>query len=125
GRAGRVEAGLGLLRAAPRTRGVAPPAVSGWRMGLRCSGRPPHCDTTASTSGVYGRHGSLRRLGQGGSGEEACRPAITGSTRLDGCVGEKAMSTVDVPAGTVWPKDHTGCAPFGAAMVTRRRDPAR
>jgi hypothetical protein len=30
-----------------------------------------------------------------------------------------------VPDGTVWSNDHTGCAPLGAAMVTRIRVPAR
>ena len=39
--------------------------------------------------------------------------------------GEKSIETVAVPLGTVWPKDQTGCVPFGAEIVTRMRDPAR
>ena len=64
-------------------------------------------------------------------------PNATGSTRLDGIAGEKAIDTlglarVPAPGGTlrgagaaVWLKDQTGWAPFGAAMVTRIRVPAR
>jgi hypothetical protein len=38
---------------------------------------------------------------------------------------ENAIETDPLGFGTVWPKDHTGCVPFGAAIVTRMRDPAR
>lgn len=75
------------------------------------------------TSGTYGRHGWLRRLGHGGNGVGAVNPGITGSTSEDGRIGEYAMPTV--PLGTDSLNDQTGCAPFGPAIVTRIRDPAR
>jgi hypothetical protein len=71
----------------------------------------------------------LRRLGQGGKPVGTSTPGTTGRTRLDGISAEDAIDTVEVvpevPAGWVSPKDHTGCAPFGAAMVMRMRDPVR
>ncbi len=39
--------------------------------------------------------------------------------------GEKLTETVAAPAGAVRLKDHTGCVPLGAEIVTRMRDPAR
>ena len=39
---------------------------------------------------------------------------------------EKAIDSVAVsPSGCVWPNDHTGSVPFGAAIVTLMREPAR
>ena len=35
------------------------------------------------------------------------------------------VAAVPAFAGWVWPNDHTGCVPFGDAIVTRMRDPAR
>jgi hypothetical protein len=51
--------------------------------------------------GWYFRHGSLRRLGQGGSGVGTFTPGTTGSTRLEGMAREWAMLTVPVPLGCV------------------------
>ncbi len=84
-----------------------------------------HRVATSFTIGWYDRHGSLRRLGHAGKGVGTCTPGTTGSTRLDGMDFEKAIETVAVPLGTVCPKDHTGCVPFGAEIVTRMLDPAR
>jgi hypothetical protein len=68
----------------------------------------------------------LRKLGHGGSDVGTFTPGTTGSTRNDGCRVEYEIETVDVPlGGCVSLNDHTGCAPFGAAIVTRIRDPAR
>ena len=82
-------------------------------------------DAVLLSIGWYGLHGWLRKLGHGGNAVGAPAPGMTGSTRLDGCVLENAIATSAVPAGTVSPNDHTGCAPFGAAIVTRMLDPAR
>jgi hypothetical protein len=73
----------------------------------------------------YSRHGSLRKLGHAGNGVGTVTPATTGSTRLDAMDGEWAMLTVAVPDGRDWLKDHTGCVPLGAEIVTRMREPAR
>ena len=46
--------------------------------------------------------------------------------RLDGIVLEKAIDSVAVPVGGwVSSKDQIGCVPFGAAIVTLIREPAR
>ena len=73
----------------------------------------------------YVLQGSFRRLGHGGSGVGTPTPGTTGSTRLEGIVVENAIDTLPLGLGCVWLKDHTGCVPFGAAIVTRIRDPAR
>jgi hypothetical protein len=52
-------------------------------------------------------------------------PGTTGSTTLDGICVERAIETVAVPAGSVSPNDQIGWSPFGAAIVTRIREPAR
>jgi hypothetical protein len=75
--------------------------------------------------GAYDRHGSLRRLGQGGNPAGGETPGTTGSTKLDGMLGDIAIETCEVPVGTACANAHTGCAPFGAAIVTRIRVPAR
>jgi hypothetical protein len=75
------------------------------------------------TIGWYARHGSLRRLPQAGSAVGTVTPGTTGSTRLDGMVLENATDVV--PIGTVSSKAQIGCVPFGAAIVTRMRDPVR
>jgi hypothetical protein len=49
----------------------------------------------------------------------------TGRTSLDGLRREAAIATVVVPFGCVWPNDQIGWSPFGAAIVTRMREPAR
>ena len=50
----------------------------------------------------------------------------TGSTRLDGICGDIATSTSEVPpAGSVCWNDQIGWVPFGAASVTRIREPSR
>ena len=72
----------------------------------------------------YGRHGSLRRLVHGGSAVGTFTPGTTGSTRLDG-IGAGERDRRRVPLGTVSSNDQIGCVPFGAAIVTRMRDPAR
>jgi len=77
------------------------------------------------TIGTYDRHGWLRRLPQGGSPAGAVAPGTTGSTKLDGIVREKPIETLAVPVGTDWLNAQTGCAPLGAAIVTRIRVPAR
>jgi hypothetical protein len=74
---------------------------------------------------TYARQGSLRRLGQAGSGLCAATPGTTGSTTLDGIFRENAIETVAVPLGAVSPKDQMGWVPFGAAIVTRIREPVR
>ena len=38
---------------------------------------------------------------------------------------ENAIDAVPGGAGTAFANDHTGCAPFGAEIVTRMREPAR
>jgi hypothetical protein len=73
----------------------------------------------------YGRHGSLRRLGQGGKPVGTLTPETTGSMRLEGIEVDSATATVAVPLGCVWLNDQIGCVPFGAAIVTRMREPAR
>ena len=45
--------------------------------------------------------------------------------RLDGMDGEKEIETFPLPFGCVWLKDQIGWVPFGAAIVTRMRDPMR
>jgi hypothetical protein len=68
----------------------------------------------------------LRRLGHGGRPLETLTPGTTGSVRFDGMVGENAIDSVGVaPTGCVWLNAQIGCVPFGAAMVTLIRDPAR
>jgi hypothetical protein len=67
----------------------------------------------------------LRRLGHGGCGVGTLTPGTTGRTRLDGMDVEKAIETVPLGFGCVWLKDQMGCVPFGEAIVTRMRDPAR
>jgi hypothetical protein len=75
--------------------------------------------------GEAGRHGSLRRLGHGGNGVGTLTPGTTGSTTRDGMVDENAIVAVAVPFGCVSLNDQIGCVPFGAAIVTRMREPAR
>jgi hypothetical protein len=67
----------------------------------------------------------LRRLGHAGSGVGTLAPGTTGRTTLDGIDVEKAIETFPLGFGTVWLNDQIGCVPFGAAIVTRMRDPAR
>jgi hypothetical protein len=67
----------------------------------------------------------LRKLPHDGSVVRTLTPGTTGSTSLDGIDEEKAIETVPAGFGSVWLKDHTGCVPFGEAIVTRMRDPAR
>lgn len=107
------------------TSGSLPQRADHVSVGLSGAPSCDHCAAKSFVIGWYGRHGSLRRLGHGGSGVGALAPGITGRTRLDGADGDEAIETVDVPAGTVWPKDQTGWVPLGAEIVTRRRDPAR
>ena len=38
---------------------------------------------------------------------------------------ENAIDTFAVPLGFVWAKDQIGWVPFGAAIVTRMREPER
>jgi hypothetical protein len=72
------------------------------------------------------RQGSFRRLGHGGSPAGALTLETTGSTRLDGMVGENAIDSVAVPVdGCVSSNDQIGCVPFGAAIVTFIREPVR
>jgi hypothetical protein len=52
-------------------------------------------------------------------------PGTTGSTTLDGICFERAIETVAVPVGSVSLNDQMGWSPFGAATVTRIREPAR
>ena len=76
-------------------------------------------------SGTYVRHGWLRRLPQAGCAA-AVTPGTTGSTRLDGIVGDSAIQICEVPLrGSASLNDQTGCVPLGAAIVTRIRVPAR
>jgi len=76
--------------------------------------------------GTAARQGSLRRLGHGGWGEPMVTFGTTGSTRLEGRFADEATYTCDVvPAGSVSSKDQIGWVPFGAAIVTRIREPAR
>jgi hypothetical protein len=78
------------------------------------------------TSGTYGRHGWLRRLGHGGKPVGTLTFATTGRIRLEGVLGEYPIDSVAVPdVGSVSLKDHTGWVPFGAAIVSLIRDPAR
>ena len=67
----------------------------------------------------------MRRLGHGGRGVGTLTPGTTGRTRLDGIAAENAIETVPLGFGSVWLNDQIGCVPFGAAIVTRMRDPAR
>jgi hypothetical protein len=68
----------------------------------------------------------LRRLGHGGNGDGTVTPATTGSARLDGIALENATDSVAVPVGgSVSPNDQIGWVPFGAAIVTLIREPAR
>src|SRR5947208_2586021 len=76
------------------------------------------------TSATYGRHGSLRRLGQAGCAVGTVTPGTTGRTRYDEDV-PKAIDTVPFPFGSVSGNDQIGCVPFGAAIVTRMRVPLR
>jgi hypothetical protein len=74
---------------------------------------------------TYRRHGSLRRLGQGGRPPETLTPGTSGRISADGIRLENAIQTRALPEGLGWLKDHTGWVPFGAAITTRIRDPAR
>jgi hypothetical protein len=74
---------------------------------------------------VYGRHGSLRRLGHGGKPLGTPAPETTGRMRLDGMLLENAIDTLAVPVGSVSPNDQIGWVPLGAAIVTLIREPAR
>jgi hypothetical protein len=67
----------------------------------------------------------LRRLGHGGIGVGALSPGTTGRIRLDGLERENRIDTFAGPDGMVLLNDQMGCVPFGAAMVTRIRVPAR
>ena len=68
----------------------------------------------------------MRRLGHAGNAVGTLTPGTIGRVRLDGMLGEKAIDTLAVPpSGCVWPNDQIGCVPFGAAIVTLMRDPAR
>jgi hypothetical protein len=78
------------------------------------------------TNGWYGRHGSLRRLGQAGNAVGMRNFGTIGSTKLDGMLGENAIDSVAVPpAGSVCANDQTGCVPLGAEIVTLIREPGR
>ena len=53
-------------------------------------------------------------------------PGTTGRVRLDGIVLENATDSVGVPVeGRVSLNDQIGWVPFGAAIVTLIREPAR
>jgi hypothetical protein len=68
----------------------------------------------------------LRRLGHGGNVDGTLTPGTTGRVRLDGMVLENATDSVAVPAeGCVTLNDQIGWVPFGAAIVTLIREPAR
>ena len=68
----------------------------------------------------------MRRLGHAGIPVGTLTPGTIGRIRLDGMLDEKGIDSVAVvPAGCVWLNDHTGCVPFGAAIVTLMREPAR
>ncbi len=72
------------------------------------------------------RHGSLRRLGHAGRSVGIATSGTTGSFRLEGICGVRAMATCAVaPGGWVSSNDQIGCEPFGADTTTRIRDPAR
>ena len=74
---------------------------------------------------LVARQGSFRRLGHAGRGRGYLH---SWNNRKDEArrhrLGERDR-TVAVPLGTVCPKDHIGCVPFGAEIVTRMLDPAR
>ena len=53
----------------------------------------PHRTPGRFTIRTYGRHGSLRKPGHGGSGVGAAPPGTTGSTSIDGCVAEYEIAT--------------------------------
>jgi hypothetical protein len=71
----------------------------------------------------YARQGWLRRLPHGGSVFGTTTPGTTGSTMLDGIAVENATDVR--PIGTVSSNAQIGCVPFGAAIVTFKREPAR
>jgi hypothetical protein len=52
-------------------------------------------------------------------------PGTTGSTKNDGIDGPNPIATLPLPLGSVSGNDQIGCVPFGAAIVTRIRVPAR
>src|SRR6185437_2794429 len=102
------------------------------RAAAGCPGRRPGSRISAAaqdplfTISWYGRHGSLRRLGHGGSSVGTLAPGTTGRLRLEGLVGENATDSVAVlPSGSVCANDQIGWVPLGAAIVTLTRDPAR
>ena len=70
----------------------------------------------------YARQGSLRRLGQGGSGVGTFTPGTTGRTMLDGIVLENAIDVV--PLGTVSSRLWRARARFSesAALLQRRME---
>ena len=75
---------LGLRRRHGPGQPGARPTVSSPRA------REPQLAAVVFTIAWYGRHGSLRRLGHGGSAVGTVTPGTTGSTRLDGIVaGER------------------------------------
>src|SRR5262245_44024234 len=74
---------------------------------------------------TYGRHGSPRSPGHGGSGVGTDTLGTTGSTSRDGMLPPEAMVTSVVALGRVCENAQIGCAPLGAAIVTLIRDPAR
>jgi hypothetical protein len=68
----------------------------------------------------------LRKLGQAGKAAGTLTPGTTGRLRLEGMVLEKAIDSVAVPVGgCVSLNDQIGWVPFGAAIVTLIREPAR
>jgi hypothetical protein len=67
----------------------------------------------------------LRRLGHGGRLVGTLTPGTTGRIRLDGLLFENAIDSVAAPFGTVWVNAQIGWVPFGAAIVTLIREPAR
>ncbi|MHB1468447.1 MAG: hypothetical protein ACYCSI_03380 [Solirubrobacteraceae bacterium] len=68
----------------------------------------------------------MRRLPHAGWLVGTVTPGTIGRVRLDGMLCEKGDRLGRrVAGGSVCPKDQTGSVPFGAAIVTLMRDPAR
>ena len=74
------------------------------------------------------RVGTARCAGSGRPGRPVgtLTPGTTGRIRLDGILVEKAIDTRrGARSARVSPNDQIGCVPFGAAIVTLIREPAR
>ena len=77
------------------------------------------------TNAWYGRQGSLRRPGHGGSPVGTVASEVTGRTRLEGIRAEPDRHVGVFAFRFGLSKDHTGCVPFGAAIETLMCVPAR